>query len=81
MGERQAVRSRTTRKTRPHRSCRFCRDRVEEISYKDVEKLKHLMSGEGAIFSKKRSGNCSRHQRMVKRAIKQARFMALLPYN
>jgi small subunit ribosomal protein S18 len=38
------------------------------------------MSGEAAIFGKKRSGNCSRHQRMVKQAIKRARFLALLPY-
>lgn len=60
--------------------CRFCRDKVKAIDYKQVDGLQRLMSGEAAVFSKKRSGNCSRHQRMVKRAIKRARSVALLPY-
>ncbi len=50
------------------------------VDYKDTRNLQRLMSGEAAMFSKKRSGNCSRHQRMVKTAIKRARFIALLPY-
>jgi len=50
------------------------------VDYKDVQVLGRLMSGEAAIFGRKRSGNCARHQRMVKRAIKRARFLALLPY-
>jgi small subunit ribosomal protein S18 len=32
------------------------------------------------MFSRKRSGNCARHQRQFKRAVKFARFMALMPY-
>ena len=47
---------------------------------KEVGNLQRLMSSEAAIFGKKRSGNCSRHQRMVKQAIKRARSVALLPY-
>lgn len=50
------------------------------VDYKDTDMLQRLTSGEAALFGKKRSGNCSRHQRMVKRAIKRARFLALLPY-
>lgn len=50
------------------------------MDYKDLDNLQRLMSSEAAIFSKKRSGNCSRHQRQVKVAIKRARFLALLPY-
>jgi len=60
--------------------CRFCSDGAEHIDYKDLAALRKLLSSEGRLFSRKRSGNCSRHQRMVKRAVKQARFMALLPY-
>ncbi len=53
---------------------------MDVVDYKDTDQLQRLMSGEAAIFGKKRSGNCSRHQRMVKQAIKRARFLALLPY-
>lgn len=60
--------------------CRFCREEVAAVDYKDLENLQRLMSSEAAIFSKKRSGNCSHHQRMVKQAVKRARFLALLPY-
>ena len=60
--------------------CRFCRDRVEEIDYKDVPSLQKLASTQGKLFSRKRSGNCARHQRQSKWAIKRARFLALMPY-
>lgn len=60
--------------------CRFCREKVALVDYKNLEGLQRLMSSEAAIFSKKRSGNCSRHQRQIKTAIKRARFLALLPY-
>jgi len=38
------------------------------------------MTGEARMFSRKRSGNCARHQRLLKQAVKKARYMALLPY-
>lgn len=60
--------------------CRFCRDKVERIDHKDVETLTKLCTAQGKIFSRKRSGNCARHQRLLKKAIKRARFMALLSY-
>lgn len=60
--------------------CRFCRMGVEEVDYKDVQNLQKLATTRGKLFSRKRSGNCARHQRSVKMSIKRARFMALLPY-
>jgi small subunit ribosomal protein S18 len=60
--------------------CRFTRAGVDRIDYKDVVTLQKLMTSQGKIFSRKRSGNAARYQRMVKIAIKRARFMALLPY-
>ena len=60
--------------------CRFCRAKVKDIDYKDLGNLSKLMTGQGKIFSRKRSGNCAGHQRQMKNAIKLARFMALLPY-
>ncbi len=59
--------------------CRFCRSK-EEVDYKDVQMLKKLCTARGKLFSRKRSGNCAKHQRLVKKAVKYARFLALLPY-
>ena len=60
--------------------CRFCREKINRVDYKDVDRLNKLMTGEARMFSRKRAGNCARHQRMFRRAVKRARFMALLPY-
>jgi len=60
--------------------CRFCKARIRAVDYKDSNTLRKLLTGQGKIFSRKRSGNCSTHQRAVKTAVKRARFLALLPY-
>ncbi|MBM4048739.1 MAG: 30S ribosomal protein S18 [Planctomycetes bacterium] len=60
--------------------CRYCRAKAGEIDYKDVQGLQKLTTVQGKLFSRKRSGNCARHQRSAKIALKRARFMALLPY-
>jgi len=66
---------------REQNQCRFCREGVTYIDYKDVPVLQKLLTNRGKIFSRKRSGNCAKCQRMVKRAVKRARFMALLPFS
>lgn len=70
------------RKPRFHEQakCRFCREKIREVDYKDVDGLSKMVTQQGKIFSRKRSGNCAHHQRSTKRAIKRARFLALLPY-
>ena len=50
------------------------------IDYKDTESLRKLMSSNGKIQSRKRTGANAMEQRMIARAIKRARYMALLPY-
>lgn len=50
------------------------------IDYKDTESLRKMMSGNGKISSRKRTGATAMEQRMIARAVKQARYMALLPY-
>ena len=62
------------------RRCRLCREKVEQIDYKDVVLLQKFTSIHAKIAPRKRSGNCARHQRMVKRAVRLARYMALIPY-
>ena len=64
--------------------CRFCTPqgcpRPAYVDYKDVALLSKMMTAQGRILNRKRTGNCAAFQRAVKRAIKRARFMALLPY-
>jgi len=65
---------------REQAKCRFCREKTPEVDYKDVPTLAKLITTQGKLFSRKRSGNCAHHQRSCMRAIKRARFMALMPY-
>ena len=75
-GEPKARRVTKGRRTR----CWFCENQREFVDYKDIELLEGLITPQGKIVGRRRSGNCSQHQRMVARAIKRARFMALLSY-
>jgi small subunit ribosomal protein S18 len=50
------------------------------VDYKQVDDLRRLMTPNGKIYSRKRTGNSSGEQRMTAKAIKRARYMALLPY-
>ena len=65
---------------REQTQCRFCRESVKYIDYKNIEVLSKLLTNRGKIFSRKRSGNCAGCQRKLQTAIKRARFMALLPF-
>ncbi len=72
---------RRDRGRRPKRKiCSFCVDKVEQVYYKQYEKLKRFITERGKILPRRISGNCARHQRQLTRAIKRARIMALLPF-
>ena len=58
--------------------CRFCRSRKKIVDYKDINSLRKLTTLHGKIYSRKRSGNCARHQRQLKIAIKRARYLSLI---
>ena len=62
------------------KSCYFCKEKVEEIDYKNFHQLRRYISEKGKIRSRRISGACRRHQRQVAVAVKRAREMALLPY-
>ena len=62
------------------RSCQFCRDKIEEVDYKNTNILRRHVSEKGKIRSRRITGACRRHQRQVAVAVKRAREMALLPY-
>lgn len=60
--------------------CHFCADRVEEIDYKDVARLRKFVSERAKILPRRATGTCAKHQRELTTAIKRARQVALLPY-
>ena len=72
---------RPPKERRPKRKpCNFCSDKVLDISYRDVNRLKKFVSERGKIVPRRISGNCAKHQRMLTVAIKRARVVAFLPY-
>lgn len=67
-------------RVRRRRECRFCKDRIDHIDYKDVDLLRGFIPERGKVLPRRLSGVCAPHQRMLVVAIKRARNMALLPY-
>lgn len=61
--------------------CRFCVDKTKTLDYKDIKKLEMFIRERGKIVPSRNSGNCAKHQRRLTEAIKQARFLSLLPYS
>ena len=60
--------------------CAFCQEKVTEIDYKDVNRLKKYIAEGGKILPRRMSGTCAAHQRILATAIKRARITALLPF-
>jgi small subunit ribosomal protein S18 len=66
---------------RPHRKvCAFCVEKIEDIDYKEVARLRRYISERGKILPRRVTGTCARHQRRLTVALKRARHIALLPY-
>lgn len=61
--------------------CRFTADKVVEIDYKDIATLKNYVSETGKIVPSRITGTRAKYQRQLARAIKRARFLALLPFS
>lgn len=78
--ERPAARARGGVAPTRRKSCLLCKDKVDEVDYKNVERLRRYVSDRGKIRSRRMTGACRRHQRQVAVAVKRAREMALLPY-
>lgn len=53
---------------------------VREVTWRDVELLKYFVSERGRILPRRLTGVDAKQQRMVARAVKQARQLGLLPY-
>ena len=60
--------------------CKLCLDRVEAVDYKDERRLYRAITDRGKIVPRRISGNCTRHQTQITRAVKRARILALVPF-
>jgi small subunit ribosomal protein S18 len=81
---RRTKRPRRDRKGGPgsgrRKPCPYCRDKIEQVDYKDAGALRRFTSDKGKIRSRRITGACRRHQAQIARAVKRAREIALLPY-
>ena len=60
--------------------CAFCVDRIYNIDYKDIPRLRKYISERAKIIPRRVTGTCAHHQRQMTVAVKRARHIALLPY-
>ena len=65
---------------RRRKYCRFTAEGVTEIDNKDIETLKQYVSETGKIVPSRITGTKAKYQRQLAKAIKRARYLALLPY-
>lgn len=65
---------------RRRKYCKFTAEGISEIDYKDTELLKQFITETGKIVPSRVTGTHVKYQRQLARAIKRARYIALMPY-
>lgn len=60
--------------------CAFYAKNIDDIDYKDLNTLKDYIMESGRVVPSRITGTCAKHQRQISRAVKIARYLALLPY-
>lgn len=62
------------------KNCPFTKSGVKEIDYKDIDTLQRFITERGKIIPRRITGVSHYYQRLLKKAIKRARHVALLPF-
>jgi small subunit ribosomal protein S18 len=65
---------------RRKKQCPFTAAGMKQIDYKDVETLKQFITERGKIIPRRITGVSTHHQKLLTKAVKRARHMALLPF-
>ncbi|WP_047447188.1 30S ribosomal protein S18 [Alistipes sp. ZOR0009] len=60
--------------------CRFKKNGIKYVDYKDAEFLKKFLNEQGRILPRRITGTSLKFQRRVAQAVKRARHLALLPF-
>ena len=79
-GERSTPRDRDRSRVFRKKICRFCNEKTAQIDYKDTEAIAKFLTEKGKILPRRITGNCSKHQRILARAIKRSRHGALIAF-
>jgi small subunit ribosomal protein S18 len=65
---------------RRKRYCKFTVEGITSVDYKDIELLKGFVTESGKIVPARITGTKAKYQRQLTKAIKVARYLALMPY-
>ncbi|MCL2772849.1 MAG: 30S ribosomal protein S18 [Oscillospiraceae bacterium] len=68
------------RMSKKRKVCAFCAEKLDDIDYKDVARIKKFLSERSKILPRRITGNCAKHQRLLTTAVKRSRYIALIPY-
>ena len=60
--------------------CRFLKNRIKYVDYKDASFLKRFLNEQGKILPRRITGTSLKYHRKVAQDVKRARNLALLPY-
>ena len=71
---------RKEKQLRSRKPCKFCKDGVNYLDYKDEKRLRRFMTDRGKITPRRITGTCAKHQRILAAAIKRSRSIALVPF-
>ena len=65
---------------RARKSCPFCAEGAGDVDYKDIRLLSRFLGERGRLTPGRVSGICAAHQRKLGKAIKRARYLALISF-
>jgi small subunit ribosomal protein S18 len=65
---------------RPKKTDPFAESRIRFVDYKDDRLLSRFITETGKVLPGRLTGATARHQRQLAKAIKKARYLALIPY-
>ena len=60
--------------------CRFCENKIDHVDHKNERIMRRFVNERGKIIPRRISGNCAVHQRMLTRAVKRARIIAVMAF-
>ncbi len=66
--------------TKRKKYCRFKKNKIKYIDYKDPDFLMRFLNEQGKILPRRITGTSTKYQKKVAQAVKRARHIGLLPY-